>query len=73
MQIIYLSIFVYVYYFIAMYFFVCFGIGRMRMDLKNKQTGKYVEFTKIQYFFICLVSSIAWPYLLLLMKEDNND
>lgn len=65
--------FIMLYYFIACYFFVRFAIGEVRITIKNKETNEYVELNSFYYFLICLLYSIAWPYLLFLLYKGGKE
>lgn len=67
------SSFIILYYFIACYFFVKFAIGKIKITVKSKETNEYIELNSFYYFLICLLYSIAWPYLLFLLYKGGKE
>ena len=66
-------IIVYGYYFIVMFFFALFGTGRISLTITNKETDEPKELTNLQYFFMCFIYSILWPYTYYMLNKGGEE
>lgn len=59
-----------VYVMIALFIFYQFANGTIQMCISRY--GEEVELSELAYFIICVISSIAWPLVLLMLWYKEN-